>query len=104
MEETVPRSPNLKTCGEFVSNHVCRTNFLILYYLFREAQIVVGRKYTTFYLALVKLACISLKIEVFNAGLSARGRDSLPQLFSTKSSFCSFFTIFFFGDVLLFQT
>ena len=27
MEETAARSPNLKTCGEFVSNNVYRTNF-----------------------------------------------------------------------------
>ena len=56
---------------------------------------MVGKKYTTFYLPLLKLACILLKVEVYNAGLSTLGRDPFPQFFSTKSSFCSFFATFF---------
>ena len=105
MEETGPRSPNLKTCGQFVSNYVYRTNFsnsFIIY--FGEAKIMVGINYTTFYLPLLKLVCILLKIEIYNAGSWTRGREPLPQFFSTKNSFCSFFTTFFPGDVLLFQT
>ena len=56
---------------------------------------MVGKKYTTFYLPLLKLACILLKVEVYNAGLSTQGRDPFPQFFSTKISFCSFFATFF---------
>ena len=56
---------------------------------------MVGKNYTTFYLPLLKLACILLKIEIYNAGSWTRGRDPLTQFFSTKSSFCSFFTPFF---------
>ena len=56
---------------------------------------MVGRKYTTFYLTLLKLAFILLKIEVYNAGPSTQGRDPLHKLFSTKRLFCSFFATFF---------
>ena len=109
MEETAPRSPNLKTCGEFISNYVyhgivhiivpCvyRTNFFqhfIIY--FREAHIIVGWKYTTLYLF--------LKIETYNTGPSTRGRDPLPQFFLYKKFILFFFCYFFSGDVLLFQT
>ena len=52
---------------------------------------MAGIKYTAFYLSQLKLACILLKIEVYNAGPSTRGRDPLSQFFSAKSSFCSFF-------------
>ena len=57
---------------------------------------MVGRKYTTFYLPLLKLAYILSEIEVYNAGSSAWGRDPLPQFFSTKCSFCYFFATFVF--------
>ena len=56
---------------------------------------MVGRNYTTFYLPLLKLACILLKIEIYNVGSWIGGRDPLPQFFSTKSSFCTFLTTFF---------
>ena len=49
MEETAPRSPNLKTRGEFVSNYAHRTNFCDFIIYFCEAQIMVGREHTTFY-------------------------------------------------------
>ena len=52
------------------------------------------RKYTTFYLPLLKLACILLKNTIYNARSSTQGRDPLP-LFSTKGSFCYFFATFF---------
>ena len=55
---------------------------------------MVGRNYTSFYLPLLKLACILLKIEAYNAGSSTREREPLPQSFSTKSSFCSFLLLF----------
>ena len=71
--------------------------FLILY--FREPQIMVCRNYTTFYLALLNLACILFKIGIYNAGMSTRERGPppppLPQFFSTNSWFCSFFATFF---------
>ena len=57
---------------------------------------MVSRKYTTFYFPLLKLACVFLKIKVYKAGPSTRERDPLPQFFSTKSPFCSFFATFFF--------
>ena len=75
MEETTPKSPNLKTRSEFVS------------LFFREAQIMAGRMHTTFYLPLMELACILLKIEVYNAGPTRLGRNHPhpPQSFYTKS-------------------
>ena len=94
IEEAALRSPNLKTFGEFVSN-AYRNNFLILYFQFREAQIMVGGVCTTFYLPLLKLACMLLKIKVYNTGSTTRGRDPIPKKFSTKCSFCSFFLLFF---------
>ena len=78
-----------------------KLSFLILYLsIFRETQITVGRKYTTLYLPLLELACILLKIEVYNAGLTTWGRDRLPQFFLQKVHFCYFYS----EDVLLFQT
>ena len=56
---------------------------------------MVGRVYTTFYCLLLNLPCILVKIEVYNAGPKTQGRDFLPQPFSTKSSFRSFFLSFF---------
>ena len=73
-------SPNLKTRDKFVSNYVYQTNFFILYFYFREAQIMTDRVCTTFYLPLVKLACIILKIEVYNTGPTA----PLPKKFFYK--------------------
>ena len=90
-------SPNLKTRDKFVSNYVYQTNFFILYFYFREAQIMTDRVCTTFYLPLVKLACIILKIEVYNTGPTA----PLPKKFFYK---IIIFFYFFFEDVLLFQT
>ena len=56
---------------------------------------MIGKKYTTFYLSLLILACILLKIEVYNAVQMTQGRNPLQIFFSTKSSICSFFTTFF---------
>ena len=56
---------------------------------------MVGRKYTTFYLPLLKLACVLFKIEVYNARPLTRRSDPLPHFFFTKKSFCSFFPLFF---------
>ena len=54
---TAPGSPNLKTRGEFVSKLCIPNQFFIFFIMyFREAQIMVGRKYTTFYLPPLKLA------------------------------------------------
>ena len=44
---------------------------------------------------MLKLVCILLKIEVYNAGPTARGREPLPRFFSAKSLFYSFFLLFF---------
>ena len=77
--ESAPRGPNLKIRGKFVSNSACQTIFckyFIIY--FREAKIMGGRKYSTF------LASILLNVEVYKAE-PTRGRDLLPQIFSTKS-------------------
>ena len=41
---------------------------------------MVGRKYATFYLLLLRLACILLQIEVYDAGSPTRERDPLPLL------------------------
>ena len=90
MKETGPRSPNLKTCGQFVSIYVYRTKFSdsLLYYV---------TIYTTFYLPLLKLACILLKIKVYNAGSWTRGRDPSLNFFSTKSFF--FLLLLFFSEM-----
>ena len=56
---------------------------------------MVGKKYTTFYLPWLILACILLKIEVYNAVQMTLGRNPLQIFFSTKGSICSFFTTFF---------
>ena len=62
---------------------------------FHEAQIIVGRGYTTFYLPLLKLACILLKIEIYNAGPSTRGRDPFLNFFLQKVRFVLFLLLFF---------
>ena len=62
---------------------------------------MVGRVYSTFYLSLLKLACILLKIDVCNTGTMPWGRDPSFTFFSTKSSFCYFFLFFFCRDALL---
>ena len=96
MEETARRSPNLKTCGEFVSNYVYRTNFCKFFIIyFREAQIMVRGKYTTSYLQLLKLACVILKIEVCNTGRSTWGRDPSLNFFIQKVHFVLFLLHFF---------
>ena len=71
----------------------CFFKFFIIY--FREAKIMVRRKYTTFYLTLLKLAFILLKVEVYNAEPSTRGRDPLHNFFY-KMFILFFFCYFFF--------
>ena len=80
--------------------------FLILY--FREPQIMVCRNYTTFYLALLNLACILFKIGIYNAGMSTRERGPPPHLpslnFFLQTVDFALFLLLFSGDVLLFRT
>ena len=57
---------------------------------------MIGSLCTTFYHPSLNLACILLNIEVYNAGMTTQGRNPLLQVFSTKSSFCSFFFLLFF--------
>ena len=89
MEETVPRSPNLKTCGEFVRNYVYQTNFLILYSCFREAQTMVGRVCTRFYLPLQKLRLTFIK-----QGQWHGGGNPFHNFFLQKVHFVLFFAYF----------
>ena len=56
---------------------------------------MMGILYTTFYVTLLKLACMLLKAEVYNTEPKTRERP-LPQFFSTESSLYSFFPLFFF--------
>ena len=67
-------------------------------YYFCEAQIMVGRVYTTFYLPLLKIASILLKNEVYNAGLITLGKDPPPPFFFfflQKVHSVFFFLLFF---------
>ena len=56
---------------------------------------MVGREYTTFYLPLLKLTYILLKVEVYNAGLSTRGGTPTLNFFDKKFGFFWFFCYFF---------
>ena len=95
IEETAPKEVRISkhVVSLLVIMHT-EPMFSILHHLFLWSTNYGSRVYTTCYLPLLKLACILLKIEVYNAGLTTRGRDSLPQFFSTKSSFCSLFLLF----------
>ena len=66
-------------------------------YYFCEAQIMVGRVYTTFYLPLLKIASILLKNEVYNAGLITLGKDPPPPFFFFF--FCKKLNVFFFPTI-----
>ena len=63
-------------------------------YYFCEAQIMVGRVCTTFYLPLLKIASILLKNEVYNADPITLGKDPLHLFF-----FCKKFVLFFFPTI-----
>ena len=54
---------------------------------------MVRRRHITFYLPLLKLSCILLKIEFYKARPTTRGRDPFNQFLSTKILF--FFLLFF---------
>ena len=57
--------------------------FFELFIYFCEAQIIVGRKYAaTFYIPLLRLACILLKIDVHNVGSTPWGGTLSPNFFS----------------------
>ena len=106
MQESAPRSPNFKTRGEFVGNYAYRTTFFnsFLFIFVKHKLAMVSRVYATFYISLLKLACILLKTEVITQGEMTPATGPLPQFFSTENSFLFSFFYFFSGDVLLFQT
>ena len=80
------------------------TQFFKVFIYSCKAQIMVGRKHTTkFYLSLLKLACMLLKIEVYIAGPTTRGGTPSSSFFRQKFSFF-FFSYIFPVAVLLFQT
>ena len=109
MEETAPRSPNLKTCVDFISNYVyhgivpyyssmCIPNqfFLTLYYLFSWST---NNRSLKVYYTLSFLKDWDLQRSTVDTG-----EGPPPSIFLYKKFILFFFCYFFSGDVLLFQT